>query len=155
MRKDRNKHLYKRNSFYHIYNRGNHKEKIFFKEDDYKRFCSLMYKYLKRFRLLVVGYCYLPNHFHLVLKSRTDLTAISRFMSCYMTAYVMYFNRKYNKVGHLFQGPFQVRRVRGRLDLHTVLAYLKQNPIEANLVKEGEKYKWLYIRKSFDNAGQT
>ena len=155
MRKDRNKHIYKRNSFYHIYNRGNHKEKIYFKDDDYKRFCSLMHKYIRRNSLLLIGYCYMPNHFHLVIKCRRDLSATSRFMHDFMTAYVTYFNRRYNKVGHLFQGPFQVRRVRGRLDLHTVLAYLKQNPIEANLVKEGEKYKWLYIQKSFDDAGQT
>ena len=68
-----------------------------------------------------------------------------------MTVYVTYFNRKYGKIGHLFQGPFQVRRIRGKKDRETVLAYLKNNPIEARLCKaeEIDKYPWLYIRKGW------
>lgn len=155
MRKDKNKNIYKRNSFYHIYNRGNHKEKIFFKEDDNKRFCSLVYKYLRKKNLMLLSYCYMPNHFHLVLKCRSDLKAIPQFMACFMTAYVTYFNRRYNKVGHLFQGPFQVRRIKGLLDLRTVISYIKHNPVEAGFIKEGEKYRWLFVRKRYGDLGQT
>ena len=97
----------------------------------------------------------MPNHFHLVVKCRADLNAVSKFMAGFMTAYVTYFNRRYNKVGHLFQGPFQVRRIKGPLDLHTVITYIKRNPIEARLTKEGEKYKWFFVRKRYEDVGQT
>ncbi len=153
MRKDKNEKIYREDSLYHIYNRGNHKEKIYFQEDDYKLFRSLMFKYLKKYRLLVMGYCYLPNHYHLVVKGFTNLNAIPKFMGTFMTVYVMYFNRKYNKVGRLFQGPFQIRRLRGKKDCKTVLNYLRNNPVEAGLCKieDIDKYPWLYIRKGWGN----
>ncbi len=65
-----------------------------------------------------------------------------------MVAYAMYFNRKHNKVGHLFQGPFQVRRILGLHDLNGVITYLKSNPLAADLIggKELESYRWYFIR---------
>jgi len=149
MKKDKNEKIYRVNSLYHLYNRGNHKGKIYLQEDDYRRFKSLMYKYLQRHRLFIAGYCFMPNHFHMVIKCYDDLNSIPKFMGGFMTVYVTYFNRKYQKVGHLFQGPFQVRRIRGKRDLVKVLHYLKNNPVEAGLCNADgiDEYPWLYIRK--------
>ncbi len=70
-------------------------------------------------------------------------------MGCFMTAYVIYFIRKYKKVGHLFQGAFQVRRINGAVDLNNTFKYIRSNPLEAGLVGEGDtdSYRWLYIKK--------
>lgn len=70
-------------------------------------------------------------------------------MGCFMTAYVIYFNRKYQKVGHLFQGPFQVRRIIGAVDLDNTIKYIRNNPLEGDLVGGGDadSYRWLYIKK--------
>ena len=91
----------------------------------------------------------MPNHYHIILKSRRNLTEIPNFMHDFMTAYAMYFNRSHLKVGRIFQGPFQARRINGSIDLQTVKNYLMHNPFEAGLTEEklGEDYKWLYIRQ--------
>lgn len=69
-------------------------------------------------------------------------------MHSLMTSYVMYFNRRYFKVGRLFQGPFRVKRLTGVRNLKTVLNYLKNNPVEAGLIDKNkkEKYKWINIK---------
>lgn len=149
MKKNRNNTIYKPNSYYHIYNRGNHKKNIFLQEKDYKVFRGLMYKYLRKYKILLVAYCYLPNHYHFVFKCADYWQVIPKLMGAFMTSYVTYFNRKYSKVGHLFQGPFGVRRIVGNKDLHGVIAYLRRNPVEAGLVSEEnvDSYQWLHIRK--------
>lgn len=149
MKKAKASRLYKKNSFYHIYNRGNRKDRIFYGEKDYKIFLNLLCKYLKKTQLLLIGYCLMPNHYHMILKNGTDLNEISNLMHNFMTAYAMYFNRSHLKVGRLFQGPFQARRIIGPLDLQTVKNYLQENPFEAGLVEKGieQNYEWLYIKE--------
>ena len=63
-------------------------------------------------------------------------------------AYVLYFNRQHNKIGRLYQGPFQIRRISGVRDLNTMISYIKHNPLEAQLVGGGslESYRWYYLR---------
>lgn len=72
-----------------------------------------------------------------------------------MTSYVMYFNRKYRRVGHLFQGPFQARRIEDARDLHKVIEYIKRNPVEAGLIssKTDQKYRWLFVKRAFGGKG--
>ncbi len=149
MRKNKNDTIYKPNSYYHVYNRGNHKENIFLKEKDYKVFQRLMYKYLEKYQILLIEYCYMPNHYHFVFKCGRNWKNITKLMGCFMTAYVTYFNRKHGKIGHLFQGPFQVRRIVGTTDLNNTIRYIRNNPVEAGLVGEGDadSYRWLYIKK--------
>ena len=68
MAKIRNEYLYTKNSFYHIYNRGNNKKVIFYEVSDYKRFICRLFKYVKDYDLDIYAYCLMPNHFHLLLK---------------------------------------------------------------------------------------
>ena len=100
----------------------------------------------------------MQNHFHLIIKNGKDTRAVSHYMQSFMTAYVMYFNRKYKLVGRMFQGPFQAKRLSRIRDLENVKAYLRQNPFEIMVGEEiniGE-YKWLYIRDEKNmNKGQT
>ncbi|HAM37680.1 MAG: hypothetical protein US24_C0017G0005 [candidate division WS6 bacterium GW2011_GWC2_36_7] len=149
MSKTRNSEVYKKNSFYHLYNRGNRKALIFHNDDDYETFKRLMYRYLKKSHVLLITYCYMPNHYHFVLKCGNDWQEIPRFMQSFMTGYALYFNRKYRKVGRLFQGPFQIRRIIGKRDLESTIEYIKRNPLELpstkNHIESG--YPWLYVRQ--------
>ncbi len=149
MKKNKNDTIYKPNSYYHIYNRGNHKEKIFRREKDYITFQNLMYRYIKKYKILLIVYCYMPNHYHFIFKCGLNWKTIPKLMGCFMTAYVTYFNRKYQKAGHLFQGPFQVRRIIGAVDLDNTIKYVRNNPLESDLVGGGDpdNYRWLYIKK--------
>jgi len=91
----------------------------------------------------------MPNHYHFVLKCGKDWGEIPRFMQAFMTGYALYFNRKYRKVGRLFQGPFNVRRIIGRRDLEATVEYIKRNPLELPSMKNRieNEYPWLYIRQ--------
>jgi len=158
MRKERVYLLYRRNSYFHIYNRGNRKKEIFLTDKDYQVFVNLLYFYLKGSTLKLIGYCLMVNHYHLIIKNGVDKRAVSHFMQSFMTAYVMYFNRKYKQVGRMFQGPFQAKRLPRIRDLENVKKYLRQNPYEIMVGEEKNEieYKWLYIRNEKNlNEGKT
>lgn len=133
------------NNFYHAYNRGNHREKIFYDIQDYQKFLSMI-----RFSEVYTGveiydYCLMPNHYHLILRMGADPEGMTKFFHRSMTGYVMYFNRKYDKVGHLFQSRYQCRLIDGQSDLERVRRYLIENPTKAGLVKDSADYRWLQI----------
>ncbi len=131
------------NSFYHIYNRGNRKNAIFYEQQDYSRFLSLMRRFSRDYNIEIYLYCLMPNHFHLLVQSGPSPNEISLFMHRFMTSYVMYLNKKYFLVGRLFQSPYQTRYIRTQQSLNRVTDYIKRNPVKAGLVRKSEDYKWL------------
>lgn len=141
-------------NYYHVYNRGTDKRNIFTHEDDYKRFLGLLYICnntenidwreliprrtgffniftIKRKETLVdVGlYCLMPNHFHLLLRERVK-KGISIFMKKMCTAYAMYFNKKNNRSGNLFQGKFKAELADKDEYLKYLFSYIHLNPIK-------------------------
>ena len=149
------------NEIYHIYNRGVGKMKIFLDDQDYGVFISRLKENLfpekvddtklswleKRRKLLppdsfsLVSYCLMPNHFHLVIKQLTDLP-IGKIILKVCTSYSMYFNKKYNRVGTVFQDQFKAVLVENNGQLLWLSFYVHKNPLEAGLITEIEKYKW-------------
>lgn len=145
MSKKRNYTIYKPNCFYHVYNRGNRKELIFFNVMDYSKFLQILDEKAKKVDLIVYGYCLMPNHFHLLIKLGFDLGDVSTFMQSSMTSYSKFVNKRYHIVGRLFQGPFMVKRLDGVEDVLKVIKYFQNNPVKAGLVKNYEDYRWLRI----------
>jgi len=137
--------------FYHIYNRGTEKRKIFLSARDHERFLSLLYlangeervdmkrqgRTLSELMLQdkgkklveVCAYCLMPNHFHLILKE-IDEGGISKFMQQIITGYTMYFNKNYERSGALFQGKFKSEHAKNDRYLKYLIAYLHLNPIK-------------------------
>lgn len=137
--------------FYHIYNRGTEKRKIFLTKRDYDRFVELLYlcnskekvhlqiqKYsskdifnIPRNNTLIDinAYCLMPNHFHLLLHEKEE-SGISKFMQKLLTAYTMYFNKKYKRTGVLFQGKFKSAHIDNDNYLKYLIAYIHLNPIK-------------------------
>lgn len=145
--------------YYHVYDRGTEKRKIFLDPGDYERFMALIYvcnskapvrmenlqrKKVERGRTLlkqvlevvrvdtvvdVCAYCLMPNHFHFVLKER-ESGGISKFMQKLMTAYTMYFNKKYGRSGALFQGKFKATHASDDNYLKYLMAYVHLNPVK-------------------------
>ena len=134
--------------FYHIYNRGNDKRKIFHNLEDYKRFIALLYisnssrnfalrdvsKNIFDFEcgetLVSIGsYSLMPNHFHILLTpTRDDLVA--KFMQKLTTAYSMYYNIKYNRTGTLFEGRYKSEHTRHDKHLKYLFSYINLNPLK-------------------------
>ncbi len=136
--------------FYHIYNRGNSKQKVFHNKEDYEHFIGLLYacNQKENFKidnlqkgqdlfsinkissLVDIGaYCLMPNHFHILLTQAEDGN-ISKFMQKLSTAYVMYYNKKYKRTGGLFEGKFKSQHLNTDIYLKYLFSYIHLNPIK-------------------------
>ncbi len=137
--------------YYHIYNRGTDKRNIFLDNEDRERFLSLLFlcnsgiplhrsdrqgttlpKILATPRettLVDIGaYCLMSNHFHLLVHEQTE-GGISLFMQKLSTAYTMYFNRRNERKGSLFEGTFRAKHISDDNVLKYLFAYIHLNPI--------------------------
>lgn len=123
------------NGHYHIYNRGVEKRDIFLDEQDYAVFLSYLEKYLGSGsdphqlsrEVDLLAFCLMPNHFHLLAKQHT-INGITKIMRVICTKYVMYFNKKYERVGTLFQGKYKAALITEDPYLLHVSRYIHLNP---------------------------
>ena len=94
--------------YYHIYNRGNRKQNIFHSSKDYSRYLEKLKDYKKKHDISILAYCLMPNHIHLLLRQNSP-EPVSTFIQKLHTAYSMYYNKKYEQVGHIFQNRFKAK----------------------------------------------
>lgn len=143
---------YSPNSYYHVYNRGVNKRLIFKDETDYAVFLNLLKRYLggeagevrrngyvypsHMDQIQLLAFCLMSSHFHLLIYQMDDDKAIAKFMQSLCTAYTMYFNRRYKRVGRLFQGTFKASRVSQDEYLLHISRYIHLNP------KNYQNYEW-------------
>lgn len=125
-------------SYYHVYNRGNRKDKIFPNNEDYSRFLAKLSEYSRRDGVGIAAWCLMPNHFHLIVSERQE-GSISRMMRSLSTSTAKYYNWQYGTVGHLCQERFQARLVTSEADLLNVTAYVHANPSQMSNYKT---YRW-------------
>jgi putative transposase len=137
--------------YYHLYNRGADKRKIFLDRADHERFISLLYlcnsgiplhrsdhlkaplknllAITKETSLVDIGaYCLMPNHFHILVHEQSE-GGISLFMQKLGIAYAMYFNKRHGRTGILFEGKFKGRHATQDEYLKYLFAYIHLNPI--------------------------
>ncbi len=130
-------------SFYHAYNRGVEKRVIFNDEQDHIYFLYLLKRQLSTNRavdskgrefknyygeLELVAFCLMPNHFHMLIYQNDNEVAISAFMQSLLVAYTGYFNRKYDRVGGLFQSCFKAVLISNDAYLLHISRYIHLNP---------------------------
>ncbi len=120
--------------------RGNSGRGIFIDDEDRHRFLNILADKKKDNEFVIYSYCLMDNHIHLLLKENKD--NISHIMKRIGTAYAVYFNKKYQQNGHLFQDRFKSEVIEGELYLLAVIRYIHNNPLKARLVKLPEDYKW-------------
>src|SRR3989344_5942831 len=129
--------------YYHLYNRGTEKRIIFLDEKDYERFLFLMYicnsiksiilrdvdENFERGETIVdIGaYCLMPNHFHILAYEKME-GGISQYMRKLLTAYSMYFNKKYKRTGKLYSGVFKSIHANSDRYLKYLYSYIHLNP---------------------------
>jgi putative transposase len=140
---------FQRMTFYHLYNRGHRKARLYRSAKDYRFFINLLYRYIKSYDLVLISYCLMPNHFHMILRLGESKTDISRLMQRLKTSYAIYFNRKYVLTGTPFQGKYLSSLIDDRRGLLNTINYIERNPVEAKLRKTLGAYEWLYTNKRF------
>ena len=152
--------IYASNGYYHVYNRGVEKRTIFVDDQDYKVFLSFLKWYLTEHpkeaiipgipmrrrkitlfnQIELLAYCLMPNHFHFLVHQHTA-GAMKEFMQSLSTGYALYFNKKYQRVGSLFQGPYKAAMVDQDSYLLHLSRYIHLNPMDIEGVKVHE---WPY-----------
>lgn len=138
------------NAFYHVFNRGLNKQKIFLEDGDFIYFLKKLdnLKKEKNFDHSIYSYVLMPNHFHLLIQTRK--INISQIMSSLLTSYSMYFNHKYERVGVLFQNRFKSKLCDKETYFLGASRYIHLNPIEAGIVSNLNDYQWSSFQDIFN-----
>ena len=110
---------------YHVLNRGNGRAEVFHKPEDYDAFVALFEPACERLRMRILGYCLMPNHFHLVLWPYGD-GDLGRWMQWLMTSHVRRYHRHYGGSGHVWQGRFKAFPIQEDEHLLGVLRYAER-----------------------------
>ena len=123
---------------YHVINRGNGRADVFHKDRDFQAFVDLREPACKRQPVEVLGYCLMPNHFHLVLRPGDD-GGLSRWMQWLMTCHVRRYRRHYGSSGHVWQGRFKAFPIQADEHLLAVLRYVDRNPLRASKLDRADR----------------
>jgi putative transposase len=134
---------------YHVLNRGNGKQTVFHKDQDYQAFFDLLKEAKARYPIKIFAYCLMPNHFHLVLMP-TQGKDLSRYMQWLMTSHVRRYHRHYGTSGHVWQGRFKSFIIQEDAHLLTLIRYVEGNPVRASLVKSAREWPWSSHQASAD-----
>jgi REP element-mobilizing transposase RayT len=154
--------------YYHIYNRGNNREAIFFEPDNYLYFLKKLKEYLVPVSDIVV-YCLMPTHYHIVGRVRETQTSevlgakpspISTAMMKLSVSYTKAINKRFQRVGVLFQGQFQAKPILTSEYLLNLCRYIHGNPVKDGIVADVSQWpysnylEWIGERdgKLFDKA---
>jgi REP element-mobilizing transposase RayT len=131
-------------ALYHITSRGNERKKIFVDDGDRKKFLEILEDYHDRYGILIHGYVLMDNHYHLILE--TPKGNLLKVMHGLNGRYTGYFNRKYGRAGHLFQGRYRGIIIDKDSYLIPLSRYVHLNPVRARVVERPEHYRWSSYR---------
>jgi putative transposase len=132
----------------HITQRAAGKEPLFVEEADYLDMIRLLSETAKKHTLMLYAFCLMRNHVHLLLSLREG--SLDDAMRDLFAQYAARFNRKYERKGHLFGGPYRQSACLEDAYLLAASLYIHLNPVRAGLVQDPGKYRWsscgLYTR---------
>lgn len=133
------------NQFYHVLNRGNEKKPIFFEAENYLYFLKQPGKYLRLSDTILIAYCLMPNHFHLLIREIKE-NSLAKCLHALQTSYAKAVNKKYGRSGHLFQDTYQKIVIEDDAYLVYLSRYIHLNPVMAGLVSLPEEWEYSSYR---------
>ncbi|MCL0085547.1 transposase, partial [Thermodesulfovibrionales bacterium] len=131
---------------YHIMLRGNNRQDVFIDDEDKARIIATISEKKGGGRFALYAYCVMDNHLHLVLKEGTD--PLSRALKRIGTSYAYYFNKRYKRVGHVFQDRYRSENIEDDTYLLGAIRYIHQNPEKAGIGSQ-EAYPWSSYHEYF------
>jgi len=145
------------NQYYHFYNRGNNRQVVFFERDNYLYFLRGVQKYLCG-QVDVLAYCLMPTHYHILGRVKRAETSeffknsevlgpevsamVSKAMMRLGVSYTKAINKRFSRVGALFQGQFQGKPISTYSHLLNLCVYIHANPVKDGLVAEPEDWEF-------------
>ena len=130
---------------YHAFNRGNARRQVFHHEGDYAAFGGLLREAVAGTSARLLGFCLMPNHFHLALwpQRNDDLSSLMHWL---LTTHARRYQKQYRSTGHVWQGRFKAFPIQEDDQLLAVLRYLERNPLRAGRVERAEDWRWSSLR---------
>ena len=138
------------NKFYHIYNRGNNSEKLFYDDNNYMFFLKKFKYYLDDF-VDIHAYCLMPNHFHFLISIKDDFEvskeidvekATDKGFNNLFISYAKAINKRRGRTGSLFQNSYKKKEITDENYIINLILYIHQNPVVANLVDCCDDWKY-------------
>lgn len=126
-------------AIYHVIARGNNKGSIFNDADDKTKYLELVKTYKEKYFFEIIAYVLMNNHLHMLI--RIDRSPLSKIMQGIQQCYTQYFNRKYKRVGHVFQQRYKAFLCQDDIYLVALIVYIHKNPERAGF-PEGISYPW-------------
>jgi REP element-mobilizing transposase RayT len=138
-------------NYYHIYNRGNNRDDIFYESENYYHFLRLYEKYIEPVAD-TFAWCLLKNHFHFLVYIKTNseinenllnystvekpkVISASKQFSHFFNAYTQAINKRYNRTGSLFEKNFKRKLVLTEAYFGRLIFYIHNNPVHPELLK--------------------
>lgn len=141
---------YSSTGIYHVMVRGNERKEIFHENEDRKRFLYILEQKKSKKEYDLYAYCLMDNHAHLIIKENMD--HITRIMKRINTSYASYYNKKYGRVGHVFQDRYKSEVIEQESYLLEVIRYVHNNPVKARLVDDPKDYPWSSFHLFLDHS---
>lgn len=137
----------------HIMLRGVNKQNIFLENADRRKFLRCVMNALEKSGAILHVYCLMNNHVHLLIQKGNE--PLGETVKRFAVSYVFYFNKKYERVGHLFQGRYRSIPVENEGGYLRVVRYILQNPVKAGICSHASDYQWSNYRSLGTNDGFT
>ena len=136
--------------FLHVIIRGVGKQILFENDEDRYHFLKLIKNFSAEQKIVLIAYCLMENHVHFLVED--EFEHISIFMKKIEVSYAAYYNRKYERVGHLFQGRYRSEVITDNKYLLAAFRYILLNPEKAGIAT-AKTYKWSsYTEYGLENA---
>ena len=129
--------------FHHIVNRGVAKSKVYKSNEDKEKYLEILCKSCKDYKVNIHDYCIMDNHYHLLIETTSN--NLSLFMRQVNSNYAIYFNKKYKRVGHLWQGRYKSWYIIKEDYLYELFRYIEHNPIQAKMTDRIGEYPFTLL----------
>ena len=140
----RTKRIWYPDAVYHVTTRGNRQDLLFYSHLDYHQYLKILSHCIPKYSVKLFSYCLMPNHTHLQIQCCKSPPG--EFMKELCETYAMYFNKKYELTGHVFQGRYGAELIEDRSYLLDTSRYIHMNPVAADLVMYPLEYPWSSYR---------
>jgi REP element-mobilizing transposase RayT len=135
---------------YHAMARGNARGRIFLEDSDWDAFAAILTRVTRRYGWRCHAYCFMPNHVHLAVT--TDGPDLANAMRDLLGSYARSFNRRHERVGHVFSARYRTVVVEDDRQFLTLTRYISRNPVEAELVASPIEWTWSSYRAMVGHA---
>ena len=126
--------------YYHVVNRGVEQRIVYKDDEDFETFMELLCSGCSLYGIKLHDYVLMSNHYHLLIETTKE--NLSAYMKYLNASYAIYFNKKYKRSGHLWQGRFKSWYVTDEAYLYTLISYIEHNPVKAGMVQRVGDYHY-------------